>query len=169
VRQKILDSVLDAVAAEAAVACTSEERAMPEQLSTDTPVMACSTTPARTRASSSDSSEEKWTRKRFYSSVVQRGQGSEISMQKNPALYFPMAERDKLGEINETEQRGVSLTIGGQPEAEQGWTGGIGQGRASGTSKGKCSSKWRHKLVVYTALNSIGHGPCPQTNGSTTA
>jgi hypothetical protein len=78
---------------------------MPEQLSTDKPVMACSITAARTCASSSDGSEEK--RKRFYSSVVQRGHGSEISMQKNPARYFLMAERDMRGEINETEQKGV--------------------------------------------------------------
>jgi hypothetical protein len=148
VRHKILDHVLDAVAAEAAVAWTSEERAMPKQLSTNTPVMACSTTPARTRASSSDGSEEKW--KRFYSSVVQRGHGSEISMQNYPARYFLMAERDKRGQVNETEQKGVSPTSGGQPEAEQGRTGGIGQGGASGTSKGKCSSKWRQFTNTLT-------------------
>ena len=80
VRQKLLNGVLDDLAVEAAAAWKPEEREMPEQLPTDTSVMACSTAPARTRASESEDSEGKW--KRRYSDVVQRAIDSQISMQR---------------------------------------------------------------------------------------
>ncbi len=45
VRQKLLNGVLGDLAEEAEAAWKSEERALPEQLPTDTPAMASSTTP----------------------------------------------------------------------------------------------------------------------------
>jgi hypothetical protein len=45
VRQKLLNGILGDLAEEAAAAWKSEERALPEQLPTDTPAMASSTTP----------------------------------------------------------------------------------------------------------------------------
>jgi hypothetical protein len=137
VRQVLLNEVLDKLASEAAAAWKPEEREMPEQLPTNTPVMACSTTPARTRASSSDHSEVNW--KCRYSDVVQRGKARKISMQKNPARYFLMAERDKRGEISGTEPAAQRV----QPADAQCWTGGTGQGWTSGASGGKSRGKWR--------------------------
>ena len=150
VRQKLVNRILDELAVEAAAAFKPEAREMPEQLPTDTPVMACSAAPARTRASGSEDSEGKW--KRRYSDVVQRGMDCKISMQKNPARYFLMAERDKRVEKGGTEpaaQREEPAAAQGgtaqreEPAAAQGGTSGTGQGGTSGTSGGKSSGKWR--------------------------
>ena len=85
---KVLDRVLKDVSKQAESTWTSEAREIPKQLPTGRPVMACSTPPARVRAGGAER-EQRW--KRIYHvDTLPR-----VSMQKNPARYFLMAERDK--------------------------------------------------------------------------
>jgi hypothetical protein len=94
VKAKLLDGVLKDAAKQAAANWAPEARAMPRQLPTSAPVVACSTAPARVRAAKSG---EQWNRR--YHDVHELGSLPRVSMQNNPLRYFLMAERDKRGQV----------------------------------------------------------------------